>query len=217
MKSIKYCIFDFDGTVADSQWFWQTVTLRILQSRGCPATEEDFEVSYTLNNSDRWDLYSRRFGLTEEDKPSPEEIHERIGEFYRTDVTWKEGAVEFLTWLRERGVKTALFSASPRSILVHGVETLKAEQYFDYIFSTTDFGVGKGKAEGYRACLNAMGATAEETVMFEDAAYSLKGAKDAGIYVVAVHERCKIFEIDEIRSLCDRYVYDLRECMEGLL
>jgi beta-phosphoglucomutase-like phosphatase (HAD superfamily) len=103
------------------------------------------------------------------------------------------------------------------NILVHGIETLKADRYFDYIFSTSEIGAGKSDPKSYQHCLNAMGATAEEAVMFEDAAYSMKTAKEAGLRVVAVHERCKQFEIDEIRSLCDLYVYDLRECMEGLL
>ena len=217
MKPIKYCIFDFDGTVADSQWFWQTVTLRILQSRGYPATEEDFEACYALSVSDRWEMFVRRFGLSEADRPAAEEVHQKIGEFYRTDVTWKDGATEFLTWLREQGIKTALFSASPMRILAHGVETLKAADYFDYIFSTSEIGVGKSDPKSYQYCLDAMGATAEESVMFEDAAYSMKTAKEAGLYVVAVYERCKQFEIDETRSLCDRYVYNLTECKEGLL
>ena len=189
MKPIKYCMFDFDGTLADSQKRWQTAHLRILQSCGFPVKEADFEASCVLSMADRWEYFIRNFGIVDADRPTHEEVLQDVDEFYRTALTWKEGAVEFLTWLRARGIKTALFSASPMSMLVHGIETLKAADYFDYIFSTSEIGAGKSDPKSYQFCLDAMGATAEESVMFEDAAYSMKTAKEAGLYVVAVYER----------------------------
>ena len=217
MKPIKYCIFDFDGTLANSQFFWQTVVLRILQERGCPATEEDFELCITLSAEERWAHFARRFSLTDADRPSVEEIYAHIDRFYQTEVQWKEGVTEFLSWLKERGIVTALFSATPLEVLRHGVEKLGGTSYFDYIFSTSQSGVGKSKPESYRYCLDAMGATPEETVMFEDAAYSMKTAKAMGIYVVAVYEACKMTEIETIRAHSDLYVNTLAECKQKFL
>ena len=43
MKRDSWAIFDFDGTLVDSQWVWQTMLLRVLAERGHAIDEADVE------------------------------------------------------------------------------------------------------------------------------------------------------------------------------
>ena len=51
--------------------------------------------------------------------------------------------------------------------------------------------------------------------MFEDALYSMKGAKAAGFHVYAIEDFFARPDKPEILRLCDRYFTDYRELMNG--
>lgn len=214
MSDFKYIMFDFDGTLANSQLYWQTVVLRILESRGCPATEEDYAYCLDHPMQERWDRFRTAWNLSEEDRPSPEEVFEWIDRHYCTDLAWKPGAEEYLKTMKERGIVTCIFSATPLYILRHGIERLGAAPYVDYVFSSHDLGIGKDKPASYLWCLEQLGAKPEETVMVEDALYSIKTAKEVGLQVFGIYERCSRIREEQIRSLSDRYVKDFYELLQ---
>lgn len=215
MKDFKYFLFDFDGTLADSQLFWSTVYYHILKERGYPVTEEDYDFCASHFSPERKAYLCEKYGIKEENFPSRPECLERIDLFYRTDVTWKKGAVEFLQTVRAQGKPTVLFSATPQPLLAHAVEHLDAARYFDYIVSVSELGIGKGDPASYRHCLDVLQAKPEECVMFEDAPYSMKTAKELGIYTVAVKERCMDFQMDEILCYCDEYIETITDWLDS--
>ena len=206
MKNFTHYIFDFDGTLADSQVYWQLVCGEILQSRGYAFTQEDVDFCMTHPPEERAVYFCEKHGLTPEEYPQRPEILEWIDRFLRTRLEWKEGAEEFLQRARAMGKKTVLFSATPIELLNHALERLDARRYFDEIVSTSQVGVGKGNPESYRYCLDLLGITPDRAVMFEDAPYSMETAKKVGLYVVAVREPAMEYRKEEIMRFCDEFV-----------
>ena len=49
--------------------------------------------------------------------------------------------------------------------------------------------------------------------MHEDAAYSIRSAKDAGMYVIAIEDGCSADRREEIRQMADRYILDFGELL----
>lgn len=213
MKNYRCYMFDFDGTLVESERFWQIEYLRVLQSRGYPVTDQDFEALLSLGESDRWPFCRDRFGLTEEQRPTIPELRAQEERFYRTEVTWKPGAKEYLEHLKIQGAETVLFSATAQDLLQEALKRLDGTHLFHRIFSVKDIGIPKSDPESYRYCLNQLGANANDAVMFEDTPYSMKSAKTAGMDVIGVYEPYREHLHPEIDRICDRFVVDLTECI----
>lgn len=214
MNTKTHYIFDFDGTVSDSQWFWRRLIPQVLLERGVPVTEDDFAYCKFMSATDRWQYLKEKFGLSEEDNPTFEEKMACLENYYRTGNRFKPGALEYLKSLKAQGKTLALFSATRLPSLRIGAERLGVMEIFDYIFSASEIGVGKGNPDSYRHCLREMGAEPENCVMVEDAPYSMKTAKSLGMTVYAVSESCFELMKDEIVALADKYCDDFREWME---
>ena len=214
MDTKTHYIFDFDGTVSDSQWFWRRLIPQVLLERGIPLTEEDFDACKFLSADDRWQYLKEKFALTEDQIPTFEEKMACLERYYRTDNRFKPGASEYLKSLKAQGKVLALFSATRGESLRIGAENLGVDGIFDYIFSAREIGIGKGDPESYRYCLREMGTEPEHCVMVEDSLYSIKTAKSLGITVYAVSESCFEPMKDEIVALSDKYCHDLTELMD---
>lgn len=215
MKDFRVALFDFDGTLADSQWYWRTIIPRIFMERGYEISDEEVEESLDLGWLDRHDFYRERFGIQEPLFDHPKDLFPYFEHFYQNEVFWKPGAVEYLRELKKQGKVIALFTATPEYMVRDALRFLEGEEYFDYIFSVPTIGMKKNNPDSFRYCLKEMGATAEETVLFEDSLYSMKTAKSLGMRVYAVHERCSRLQETEIRALADRYAMKLTEFLEG--
>ena len=81
---------------------------------------------------------------------------------------------------------------------------------FGEIFTCNEVGHGKDEPDIFEAALRFLGTEKSETVVFDDALYAIKAAKEAGFPVAAVcdsHEKNQ----EEIRVLSDVYLKDLAQ------
>ena len=204
MNKITHVIFDFDGTLADSQGYWTMLNPLILRERGYPVDDADFEKCKTAALPD-WEYLKKKYGLTDKDCPTFQETMEYIDLFYRTENKLKPGVLEFLEYLKAKNISMAVFSATRESSVHLGLSCLGIDGYFDAVYSAGDWGTTKGHAETYRRCLDLLGAKAENCIMVEDALYSMKTAKSVGMQVYAISEPSFPEDEAEIRALADKY------------
>ncbi len=204
MNGITHVIFDFDGTLADSQGYWTMLNPLILKERGYPVDDADFEKCKTAALPD-WEYLKKKYHIAEEDCPTFEETMEYIDRFYRTEMRLKPGVLEFLEYLKGKKVSMAVFSATRESSVRLGLACLGIDSYFDAVISAGDWGTTKGHKETYLRCLDLLGAKPEHCIMVEDALYSMKTAKSLGMQVYAISEPCFLVDETQIRSIADRY------------
>ncbi len=215
MNKITHVIFDFDGTLADSQWFWTQVYLHILRGRGLAVAEEDFERFKTTPFQFRWGYLKEKYGLSDDERPTFEEVMEYVDRFYRKDLALKPGAREYLDFLKKQGLVLSIFSATRESSVRLGLSRLGIDEYFDFVLSACDAGCGKDHPQAFAYCLDKLGVAPRQCIMVEDALYSMKTAKSVGMTVYAVADPCSAPEEEEIRALATRYakrsLYELAE------
>lgn len=211
MEKFQFALFDFDGTLVDSQWAWQTLLPRVLKEKyGVTVPEEEIGELLDLDWLERHGEYCRRYGLPPL-YAHYSELFPYMDRFYQTEVFFKPGAEEYLRALKKQGVTLAILSATPTALIRNGLRRLGGEELFDYIFSTREIGISKRFPGSFEHCLKAMGATVENTVLFEDALYSMTTAKEMGMTVYAVSERCSRKDRDKILALADRYACNMTE------
>ena len=130
-----------------------------------------------------------------------------IEDFYRNRVEMKPGAMEFLKYLSDNGVRMCIASASALDMVEIAVERCGLDRYIPKLLSSCDYGCGKDKPDVYLGALEYLGTKAEETWVFEDSLVALKTAKSIGMPVVGIYDAYN-FGHDEMEKIADYYIAD---------
>ena len=185
---IKGAIFDFDGTLVDSMFIWDTFGEDYLRAIGKEPKENLAEAFKTFTLEQAAEYYRENYGVTLSVREIVDGINEAVAEKYRSSVTLKAGVREFLTALKSQGVKICVATVTDRPIAEEVLIRLGVRDLFDGIVTCAEVGYNKETPHIYRAALELIGAKKEEAVVFEDAYHALMTAKSDGFKVVAVYD-----------------------------
>jgi len=210
---IKCAIFDFDGTLFDSMFIWDSVGeiyLRALGKEPMPSMREDVRALSLYQSA----CYFRR----EYDLPlSAEEImagiNQTIAHFYIHEVLPKPGVVDFLEQMKGAGIPMCIATASERCQIEAALSRCGMAYYFDAIFTCSEVGHGKDVPVIFRKAMEHFGADRSSTVIFEDAIHAIQTAKADGFAVAAVFDSSEKRQ-KEIRDLSDCYIADFEHTEE---
>ena len=206
---IKGAIFDFDGTLVDSMFIWDTFGEDYLRSLGKEPKENLTEAFKTFTIEQAAEYYREHYGVTLSVKDIVDGVNSMVEEIYRTKVYLKDGVREFLEALKSENVKMCIATVTDGHIVAEVLEKLGVLGYFSEILTCADVGYRKETPHIYRAALGALGTQKEETVVFEDALHALMTAKNDGFTVAAVYDKHETRQA-EIRAAADYYISDYK-------
>lgn len=203
-------IFDMDGTLLDSMSVWDTIGEDYLRSIGYEPREGLNEVLKNMSLLLAARHYQTEYGVALSIDEIVAGVNAMLERYYRFEAPLKPGAVELLAQLRENGVKMCVATATDRYLVEAALGRCGVLSCFGKIFTCSEAGSGKDKPDIFEAALRFLGTKKAETVVFDDALYAIRTAKEAGFPVAAVydsHEKAQ----DEIRELADLYLEDLTQ------
>ena len=210
----KAAIFDLDGTLFDSMWFWNGIDERFLASRGIDDVPEDYLLAIAHLGAKETAVYTKeRFGLSESPEEMMQEWYDEALAFYRNDVRFKPGAYEYVKKLHDRGVKLAVATASQHDLFMPALERLGAADFFSAFATVNECGKIKEFPDIYELACRKLGATASETVVFEDIYAAICGAKSGGFYTVAVYDSVSGRDMAKIREKADLFITGFEELL----
>ena len=204
---IKGAIFDFDGTLVDSMFIWDTFGEDYLRTLGKEPRENLTETFKTFTLEQAAEYYREHYGVSLSVGEIVDGVNEMVSEIYRTKVALKNGVLEFLRDLRSKGVNMCVATVTDRPIVEDVLKKLGIRDFFTEIFTCAEIGYNKETPHIYRAALEVLGTSKEETVVFEDALHALTTAKNDGFTVAAVYDKHEAKQI-EMRSEADYYISD---------
>ena len=204
---IKCAIFDFDGTLFDSMFIWESVGeiyLRSLGKEPKPSLREDVRALSLYQSA----CYFRK----EYDLPLSEEqimsgINKTIEHFYINEVMPKPYVTEFLDEMKQKGIPMCIATASDRYQIEAALSRCGMSHYFDAIFTCSEVGCGKDKPVIFRKAMEYFSSDRSSSIIFEDALHAIKTAKNDGFTVVSVFDNSEKRQ-DEIRAISDCYIRD---------
>ena len=204
-------IFDFDGTLADTEGYIVAAATQALFEAGfTPAQMGDvsrvvgppypgaFAGIYGVSEEEDLAITNRYFELYDWKNPASHELY--------------PGMRALLEDLTKRGKKLAIASSKTRMRLGFCVEDLSLDSLFSCVFAKEDVD-GGGKAELIHMVMERLGASANQCVMVGDRFYDIQGARAAGTASIGVtfgtHKRAELEKagadavvdsIDELRK-----------------
>jgi HAD superfamily hydrolase (TIGR01549 family) len=158
MKRIKGVIFDMDGTVVDVPYDWKKIK-QTLKTGGNP-------------------ILSHIQSLKEPERSKKWAILEKFEQEATAQATLKDGMVEFLFFLKEKRIKTALVTNNSRKNLDFLLN--KFQLSFDFLLSR-EAGLWKPSGAPFILALQNLGIQNSECCVIGDSHFDVKAAEDAGI------------------------------------
>ncbi len=207
---IRGAIFDVDGTLLDSMFIWDTIGEAYLRSIGYQPKENLNETFKNMSLHQAARYYQTEYGVTLSIDEIMDGVNAMLERYYRFEVPLKPGAAELLERLRQSGVRLCIATATDRHLVEAALDRCGVLSCFGEIFTCNEVGHGKDEPDIFEATLRFLGTRKEETLVFDDALYAVRTAKEAGFPVVAVydsHEKAQ----DQIRMLADVYLEELTQ------
>ena len=207
---LKGAIFDFDGTLVDSMFIWDTIGEDYLRSLGKEPHEDLKETFMTLTLEQAAEYYRTHYGVTLSVKEIVDGVNTMVEGIYRTRVALKQGVADFLAQLKENGTRMCIATVTDRYLVEETLDRLGILQYFSEIFTCAEVGYGKDKLIIYRKALEHLDTAKNETYVFEDSLFALKTAKADGFTTVGVYDRHENRQ-DNLKNLADYYIVDFAD------
>lgn len=207
---LKGAIFDFDGTLFDSMFIWNTAGETYLRSIGIEPREDLRKVLKTMSLLQSATYIREKYAVELTLEEIMDGINRTVEDFYFHTVQPKEGVATFLEQMKKQGVKICLATATDRYQVEAALKRCSMEHFFSEIFTCTDVGHGKDEPFIFRKAMDYLGTTRENTVVFEDAYHAAKTAKADGFVTVAVYDSHEEKQ-KELQALSDFYFENYTE------
>lgn len=210
---IKCAIFDFDGTLFDSMFVWDSIGEIYLHSLGKnpkPSMREDVR-ALSLYQSACY--FKQEYDLSFSVEEIITGINQTIEHFYIHEIMPKSGVLDFLEQMKAAEIQMCIATASDRYQVEAALKRCGMSHYFDAVFTCSEVGHGKDEPVIFKKAMEYFDAESSSTIVFEDAFHAIKTAKKAGFAVVAVFDNSEMRQT-EICNLADSYIADFEHTEE---
>ena len=207
---LKGAIFDFDGTLFDSMFIWNTAGETYLRSIGIEPREDLRKVLKTMSLLQSATYIREKYAVELTLEEIMDGINRTVEDFYFHTVQPKEGVITLLEQMKVKGIKMCIATATDRYQVNAALKRCGMESFFSEIFTCSDVGHGKDEPFIFLKAMDYLGTTRKNTVVFEDAYHAAKTAKADGFVTVAVYDSHEEKQ-KELQALSDFYFENYTE------
>lgn len=155
--------------------------------------------------------YCISIGLEGPTERVTERMRELMQDAYVGWIEAKPNVKEALLALKGRGYSINVLTASPHTVLDPCLKRLGLFDLFDNVWSCADFGTTKADPQIYANAARLMNKKTSEVIFVDDNIGSDTTAKSAGCYVIGVYDESSKDYVDDMKAVCDEYIYDFIE------
>lgn len=218
IKHIQAVIFDIDGTLVDSMGVWHDIDIeyfKLLEIPMPPTIQKDIEgMSFTETAV----YFKETFRIEEKTVEDIKLDWIRMAqEKYLYEIKAKPGAKEYISFLKEKGIKIGCATSNDRNLAMAALQPHGWTSKVDALRTACEVNAGKPAPDIYLKVAAELGVAPENCLVFEDIPNGMRAGKAAGMTVIGVEdERAKKYK-DEIDRICDYFIKDYYELLEGKL
>lgn len=181
-------IFDLDGTLLDSMGIWANLCSDFLREHGIREHSSEVEkklVVLSLHNAVRYMIET--YHLDDDPEEACARIWKHVEDFYRDQAELKPGVSAILDALSRAGIPAGIITATEPELVAIALRRVGLADYFaGGVMSCVTLQTSKRQPEVFLAMASRLGVVPGQTVVFEDAFYAGRTAKNAGFALAAV-------------------------------
>lgn len=212
-KNIKACIFDLDGTLLDSMSLWQNVDRKYLARFGIAFDPKYSEEIKKMSFNESAIYFIEKFKIPRTEDEIKQDWNEMVEVEYRDNIQSKEGTIELIQALHERGIKMCIATSCNKQHAQMALERLGLFPYFSFILTCAEVGKNKEFPDIFHACAEKMNVKPEECYVFEDLYMALKVSKEEGFNTIGIYDHLSAHEKEASKTVCDYYIHDFYELL----
>lgn len=184
---IKALIFDFDGTILDTETAWYEAFREAYEQHGVDFPLEKYAECIGTNNHtfNPYEYLMTDLGLPIDREDFKSSIHQRYSELMKKE-SLRPGIMEYLQAAKEHGLRIGLASSSDKKWIDNHLQQLGIASYFECIRTSDDVKLVKPDPELYVQTLECLNVKPEEAIAIEDSPNGAKAAFAAGMHYVVV-------------------------------
>lgn len=207
---LKAAIFDFDGTLFDSNYVWVTAGERFFQSIGITPKSNLQEEIRTMSLYQSSCYIRKEYALSLTVEEIMKGINQTVEDAYFHEVQPKSGVIPFLHALKAADIRMCIATATDRYQIEAALKRCYMLDFFEGIFTCSEVGHGKDEPIIFRKAMEYLGTDRSNTVIFEDALHAVQTAQEDGFMTVGIFDSY-IQEQKQLQALCDCYLTDFSQ------
>ena len=186
---VKGCIFDLDGVIVDTAKYHYLAWKKLTTMLNIHFTEEDNERLKGVSRMASLEIILGIGNMVPDDKMK-DEYAALKNKWYLDYVNRMmpdeilPGSLEFISELKNAGIKVAIGSASRNTPLI--LERLGIEKLFDAVADGNIVRKAKPDPEVFITAAKMLGVSPEDCVVFEDAVAGVEAALNAGMLCIGI-------------------------------
>ena len=214
LDGIKAAIFDLDGTVIDSMWIWEAIDIEFLAKYGIPF-DKNYQKQINGMSFNEIAVYFRDvLGIPESTDNMKACWNRMAWDKYCNDVMPKKGAIEFLKYLKSKGIKTGIGTSNSVELCDAVLKARNLAGYFDVVHTSNEVKTGKPAPDIYLLVADSLGVKPSECIVFEDIYQGLLAGKNAGMRTCAVADDYSDYPWEELVAIAD---YSIRSFEDDII
>lgn len=205
-------IFDLDGTLIESNSIWEKLDRIFLDRRNINYTDDFIKTLTAMTYEDAAEAMIN-MGIETSVQEFTEEINRLAVHEYSNNIFLKDGAADYLAYLKKNNIKIALATASPAELYIPVLKNNRIFDYFDAFTTTDEVGLSKDHPDIYLKTAEKLAIPPCECIVFEDVLKGVVSAKKAGMMAVGVYDEYSADYTDEIKKTADKFISSFTEML----
>ncbi|WP_168118669.1 HAD family hydrolase [Paenibacillus sp. HB172176] len=184
---IKAIVFDFDGTIIDTETAWYNAFKNAYKEYNVDLTLEQYSqcIGTSLHSFNPYEYLMTELNLPIDKDEFRIRIQGDHSELMNIEQV-RPGVMDYLKLAKEAGLKIGLATSSHRAWADKYLDQLGIRDYFEVIQTSDDVEKVKPDPALYVQAMDALGVKPEETLAIEDSPNGAKAAAAAGMNVIVV-------------------------------
>lgn len=213
LKNVKAVLFDLDGTLIDSMWVWRKIDEEYLGRYGLSSSPELQTAISGKSFRETAEYFKEYFPIPDSIEDMMDTWNRMALDKYKNEVMLKPGAFQFLEFLKENGIKTAICTSNSSFLTNIILSSHDIEQMFDTVLTADMKFKGKPSPEIYLKASELLEVKSEDCLVFEDILMGVLAGKNAGMRVCAVEDIGSEHEREDILDAADYMIKDYMELL----
>lgn len=213
IPKFKAAMFDMDGTLLYTMRYWRLTTIELLLGRGIIPTPEQMSMVFNTSSKALCKEILHEHGIEMADIDILHELEYYMHHHYQQDAKVKPDVQAYLEKLRREKIPMCIATAAPREFAMEALTRLGIADYFDFVTDCYEQEMTKRQPEFFYRMAEKLGVKTEDMCVFEDALYSIQGAKAAGCPVIAIRDITYSHHWQQIEETADLFISGYAELL----